>query len=95
MGSYSIRMHQIRQSITKVDMNSNPNGDSADEVFNFSTLPRSGEREFAQSMDQKDPLKHLRESFHIPSQKSLNTNTLLLQGNFSSPWIKAAEICGY
>ena len=74
-------------------MNSNQNGDSGDEVINFSTLPHSGEREFAQSMDQKDPLKHLRENFHIPSQKSLNTNTLLLPGNVSSPYNKAASIC--
>lgn len=74
--------------------NSTPDAVSGVDVINFSTLARSEEREFAQSMDQKDPLKHLREKFHIPSQKSLNTNTLQLPGNFSSPWIKAVGIYG-
>ena len=75
-------------------MYSNLNEDSGDEVIDFSALPHCGEREFARSMDQKDPLKHLREHFHIPSRKSLNTSTLLLPGNLSSPLIEADSIWG-
>ena len=78
--------------ITKMNMSTNPDG-GEDEAVDFSKLPDSGEREFAQSMDQEDPLKHLRERFHIPSQNSLNNNTLLLSGKFSSPWIQSAGIC--
>ncbi|KAJ5768707.1 Kynureninase (L-kynurenine hydrolase) [Penicillium odoratum] len=45
-----------------------------DEALDISAFPFSEEREFAQLMDQNDPLNHFREGFFIPSKTNLESS---------------------
>lgn len=44
--------------------------------------PEANSEEYAQALDAKSPLKHLRHDFIIPTKKSLKTKTVTRHGKF-------------